>query len=801
MTATDVETITKPELDSPRGMYGSARINHVRNLLSRANAAGSATELTPEVIRKMRRHYQVASCLTVQALPLIRADWSIECEDDDHRERLTSAYEAVAFHAHRSMTKALPHGYSPNEVVWTYRNDLKLICPSEIRDLEPRTCKPDTDETGSLDGMTQTAAGGTEDFEPIYTLWIVEGMESGNYYGRSILDAALEPWQDYAAIRAFHARYLERFGEPLVVCRAPQGTSITNAVEINRIVTANTEAELSPGDEGYQAVPEPRVENNLDTALDTGQNIRHHSVVALPSTLLYGTDGKPTGFAWQLEFLESKGGKGADFVEALRELDKRIARAMFVPDLLTSNTEDTGSNALGQTHRDVWEDAVEGRLDDFSRQITDQLIEPIRILNFGADSPPARLVFAPLSDAAKDRAWALIMALVTTGKIPVDVRELASSLEIPLTDEGDQLEEPTPEPDPPVGQSRPRRATALGIGEGANGGIDAPGSSLEPLSTLVAATNPQGGWTEILGHAFTIDPVANMPAWKIPQALNEPGVYRRDLNDREKRVGFAKLETGLNDAERGTLAAIEEILDDEHDRLLRQLKAIVRKGSAREILAALGTLEIKSGSKVATAWANLMRDVSMIAVEQLHAELAAHAASLPDDVGASGRALFTAYAQTTAERVVTSLVTETRLRLLNAYTSGVTSRPGLAAVVGQVFDEYQQSEGKPVRLTTRMLSAKSLNYSRAAAVELGGIPLAGAQYSSLLDLKVCDLCERLDEHVIAITNTDLAKFTPPVHHNCRCVWVWITRDEADFTADWSTPPKSLIERFGGLIVD
>lgn len=162
--------------------------------------------------------------------------------------------------------------------------------------------------------------------------------------------------------------------------------------------------------------------------------------------------------------------------------------------------------------------------------------------------------------------------------------------------------------------------------------------------------------------------------------------------------------------------------------------------------------------------------------------------------------MFTAYATTSAERVVASLLTETRLSLLNAYTSGVTSRPGLAAIVGQVFDSYAANEGKPVRLTTRMLSAKSLNYSRAAAVEAAGIPLAGAQYSALLDRRTCELCRKLDEKVIPIEHTDLARFTPPIHHNCRCLWVWITRDEADFTPTWSTPSKSDVDRFGGLVI-
>lgn len=756
MTSTATET--RPEVDSPRGYYGTARSGHVKNLLARSTAAGSQLGLTPEIIAKMRRHYQVASCLLIQSLPLIRADWIIECDDDAIAERLTEAYRAVAFDVHKSMTKALWAGYSPNTITWSYREDLRGIYPAEIRDLEPRTCEPAVDDDGVFDGIVQRVAGhNDETFDPIYCLWIAEGKESGNYFGRSLLDAALDPWADFAAFRAFHARYLERFGEPVVIARAPSGKSIANKEAIEAAVAAGT------------TPPAPVLEDNLDTALDTATNLRHHSAVALPSSLLFGADGKPTGFAWNLEFLEAKGGSGEDFVKALQECAQRIARAMFVPDLLANNTADTGSNALGQTHKSVWSESVDGRLDDYSRQVTDQLIEPARRLNFGEGSSPARLVFKSISDAERDRLWELLVALVTTGKLPVDGKALAEEYDLPVLDDVDPDTAPVEDPAPPAPD--------------------------EPVTD-----------EEKLRHAFarpvvalaSDDPVAGLPPWKLPQSYDPPP-FRRELNAREARVGFAAIEAGLNAAEGQVVTQLASILDTEHERVLRQLAAILKKGTEAEVLAALGTIELKAGPPVARAWTDLMGEVGQLAIDQIRGELADFEDVLPIAVGPKGRALFRSYAQTSADRAVTSLLTEVRLSLLNAYTSNV-SRPGMAAIVGQVFDAYVGSEAKPVRLTTRMLSAKSLNYSRADAIERGGIPLAGAQYSAILDRRTCELCEELDEKVIPIEHTDLARFTPPVHHNCRCVWVWITRDEADFTPTWTTPAASKVDRFGGLVI-
>lgn len=783
------QTVEKPNLGEPVGTYGGRVSTHVRRLLERSNSAGSPTALTPTIVRKMRRHYQVASGLIVQSLPLIRAQWSIECEDDRIRDALTAAYDAIAFTVHRSMARALWAGYSPNTITWddvTLGAGIRGIYPIEIRDLEPETCKPLTDAAGTFDGFEQSVQGTATGFERVYTLWITEGLESGNYYGRSILDAAMEPWQDFMAIRAFHARYLERFGEPVVICRAPAGSTIVNQRQIETIVHLNADAGNEPGDPGYIQPPAPIVRDNQDAALQVGENLRHHSVVALPSSLLFGADGKPTGYAWNLEYLESKTGGGTDFLEAEREFDKRIGRAMFVPDLLSQNTEDVGSNALGQTHKGVWEGTVEGRLDDYSRQITAQLLTPARILNFGPTSAPARLVFAPLTDAEKDRFWSLVVALVENGEIPIDVIELAERYDLPLLDDAE------------IAARQARRDAAAAA--------PAAGSQEEQLRRVglahdvdahdgptVAVSNPHG-WA----HAFAgVDPVAGLPEWKLPQSYDPPP-FRRALNSREARVGFAKLEGGLNSSEDIALAGLDTVLDREHERILKQLSGIMRKGSEREILEGLGSIEIRATNNVARSWQELMGTVADLAAEQLAVELSAYAEQLKP-VGPAGRALFKAYATTASERVVAGLVSDVRLQLLNAYTSGV-GRAGMASIVGQVFDAYASSEGKPVRLTTRMLSAKSLNYSRAAIVEAGGVPLAGAQYSAVLDRRTCELCDDLDEKVIPIESTDLSRFTPPVHHNCRCLWVWITRDEADFTPTWSTPAATKVDRFGGLVI-
>jgi hypothetical protein len=389
------------ELDKVLGVIGGTRSSYARALgTGLAALVADPGKLTAARIALMRAHYQISAGLLVQSLPIIRADWSIECDDEDARAYLTAAYERVSFDVHRSAARALWAGYSPNALVLSADTALGGLVYSSVRDLEPSTCFPVLDDAGSFRGILQQVRDYSEGIPELASLWIGEGIESGNYFGRSLLAAAVDPFLDSSAFRAFHARYLERFGEPVVKTRAPAGKTVANVDEITEAVAAG------------QTPPDPVLVDNVDAARLIGENLRHHSVVSFPSDLLFGADGKPAGFAWELEYLESAGGGSDAFLEALRECDKRMTRALFVPDLLFAQGDGVGSYALGSSHRDVWVASVEGRLDDYARQISRQLVDRLRLLNFGERCPSARLIFAPQADADRERLWEVAVGII-----------------------------------------------------------------------------------------------------------------------------------------------------------------------------------------------------------------------------------------------------------------------------------------------------------------------------------------------------------------------------------------------------
>ena len=120
-------------------------------------------------------------------------------------------------------------------------------------------------------------------------------------------------------------------------------------------------------------------------------------------------------------------------IDALDRFDRGIARAIFVPDLLFTNS-DTGAYALGQEHRSIFDANVEGDLDDLGRQVTVTVIDRLVRLNFGDRAPRARLVFAGVTDEDRSELWELAKLLVAGGRLPVEVVEVAARLGIPMPD-------------------------------------------------------------------------------------------------------------------------------------------------------------------------------------------------------------------------------------------------------------------------------------------------------------------------------------------------------------------------------
>jgi len=62
-------------------------------------------------------------------------------------------------------------------------------------------------------------------------------------------------------------------------------------------------------------------------------------------------------------------------------------------------------------------------------------------------------------------------------------------------------------------------------------------------------------------------------------------------------------------------------------------------------------------------------------------------------------------------------------------------------------------------------------------------------WSAILDRRTCPLCRSLDGKVIDASDKRFSTFHPPIHQNCRCIWIGICQDDPYIPPiDW--PPIS-----------
>lgn len=357
----------------------------------------NADDVTIKTYRKMRLDPQVSACLNVIKFTMQRVDWYVE-GDEKTKKVIEKSIDNVWNHLIRSITKSLWAGYSPNVKIFSLDGSNYVL--RKIKDLDPATCKVKTDEKGNFNGFVQEIMGEKEIISPDYAFWYAHQMEDGDLYGNSMIKPSYKPWYYAELLHLFANRYYERFGEPVVVGRAPIGDTVEDTNGTKRDSMASMQA--------------------------AGEGIRSHTVLTIPG------DRDETGNRlYDLEYLESQM-RGVDFEVYMKRLDLEKARAIFVPDLLLGSGN-VGSYALGLEHKATFITGIMGILDDYFEWINKYIVQQLVELNY--PSGEAKLKYTPLSRVTEDAIVDMVRDLVSTGKIAPEIQTLSDRIGIPLKEE------------------------------------------------------------------------------------------------------------------------------------------------------------------------------------------------------------------------------------------------------------------------------------------------------------------------------------------------------------------------------
>ncbi len=410
-----------------------------------------SSQLTLGDFRRMAEHPQIASSLYALTFMLHQMEWELVGSSDKVRKHCDENLNTVWTQLIRSMASSFTFGFSPNATQWENQTGNSRIWLNKIKDLVPEEC---TVNWKYIDGATIPGVdGATKPKIPVFdgikqfgkhtipvtnSYWYPLLMKNGDYRGTRILRAAFQPWYFSNLIKLFANQYYERFGSPLPIGRAPYDEDIN--------IGTSDQPNMQPGN---------KVMAQIIKAL------RNRSAVVLPNQRSQdGLNGAKT-FDYELEYLESQM-RGVEFERILQRYDEEMSLALFTPLLLMRTAEGGGYNqGIGHTQTWLWFlNALGG---DMAEYINKYILAPMARYNFGANIEPPRIKFRKMGTAQQETLRAIVQALLTQGKIKVDVNELGAHIGLKIdeikeiTKPVDQPEEDDLDPDVDPRSGRPER--------------------------------------------------------------------------------------------------------------------------------------------------------------------------------------------------------------------------------------------------------------------------------------------------------------------------------------------------------
>jgi len=352
-------------------------------------------KISIETYDKIYKNHQVKACLNIIRFSLQQIDWFIKTEDEEARKVLTYAMDKIWNSLMKSISKSFRYGFSPSVKVFTLEEiaGKKYIVYKRIKDVDPTRCKVKVDEFGNYDGFVYDANNTLNKIivKPEYSFWFSNDMENGQLYGVSMLQDVYKPWYFSEKVHGYANRYYERFGEPLVVGRAPSGGSKVKDKD-------------------------GKTMDAQDVMALVIQSIRSHASAQLPSDKTQ--DGKD--YLYDISYLESQM-RGFDFDNYLKRLDMEITRGLLVPDLMFSSGSG-GSYGLGAAQIESFYTNLMGIMDNVVDYVNQYVLQQLIDYNFSGIE--AKLAYQPLSVESAKFINEMINTMITKGTLKPNIDQI-----------------------------------------------------------------------------------------------------------------------------------------------------------------------------------------------------------------------------------------------------------------------------------------------------------------------------------------------------------------------------------------
>lgn len=720
----------------------------------------NADKITIKDLVKMRQEDGTASALyNIMTLPVMANPYSIEADPDDVggvqakfvREALTRPSYKGGMSTPFSLViadalRAVLEGYRLFEKVWTINEDGKLVY-RKIASRDNSTLTILADDRGGFNGAKQEAY-----IDGKYKTVIIPrekvflftfGKEKNWLVGES-------------AFRAAYYHYDKKHRLYYLAHQAVQQFAIVPKVGI---------------------APPKATQDDVDAAVAALDELATNSSAALPN-------------GWSMANL-SAGGR-IDPMTLIDHHDAAMARSILAHFIMLGSGGSTGSWALSSDQSDMFILALRGLMSNLEEHITAYIVADLINYNFEVPHYPT-FKFADLTTQTTNLVKESFMKIMEKDPSQVNdyviegvVKRMAELLEIEIPKDA-ELPDTSKVTDGPIQSVAGAIDQTAEIAKQALNGAQI-GSLLEVVNKVATGQMPFDSGRQTLIAAFPflteadidkiLDPVRNFTP--TPQLSRKSrhfladARWKRELTPAETKVNFSSLqkkfitlETEFEDAAKpiwdkikaDTLSRVETLLEAEDYQAITDFEI----GFADEYRAAIYDSMLASYNYAKVSAAD---------------ELDVKAPATPKET----KDLLNAQAQQTVDKQFAELKFEivnavtTAQRKAQLSTTVDLSIADVIASIGTVVGSYYDSK---IGITAGLLTTIGVNIGRDDVFKNTQEKISRYQYSALLDDVTCPICEDLDGMVLDQQQYNDTVWTPPIHWNCRCIWVAIQEDEID----------------------
>lgn len=540
--------------------------------------------------------------------------------------------------------------------------------------------------------------------------------------------------------------------------------------------------------QGQQAAINPKVLKSPEGAT---QDDKDANLNAVDRMAVRASIELPEG--WELDFPTIS--KGVDLMPYIDHHNVEMARSVLAQMMMLGTQSDSkgGSYALSENQTDLFMLGETMLISALEEHINSYLIAKLIDYNFETAHYPT-FKFNDMSDAVSALLREAFKGLVSKGTVPDWVNEgIAEKV-------AEQMEIERPKDDLDDDQSAAVAQSGEAIQSQALNGAQIT-SLLEIVTSVATGALPPDTAIATIKAGFPaltedqvnaiVDPVKNFTPAKTDDATPPASTtteqsrkskkkerlaktdYWRELTAAESKVNFDKINEKAETAEEKFLADAREVFDRVRDDAVERLEPLIDEKGAK----ALDGFELKFADDLQKVMADHMTSTYADAKKQCADELKVKAPANQAD----SKALIGEHAQAIVDKQYSDMLFNAKTIVTDAVRKNLLDKTELALsdVMKSIFGMFDDFFDEKETLTATTIITTAINIGRDDVFRDNESDIYGYQYSGLLDEAICAICKDLDGSVATPDDYAATIWVPPIHFNCRCIWVAIMKDEVD----------------------